>query len=202
LCADRNRLADAGFPHDDPRFESSSGGFMRNRYCSTAVLILAAFSTQLFAQAKKDDAPNPDEPAIHDYILTMPKIQKYSETVKKLNDSGKSDPVMVAEMKKISDFDGYNIQKATMIDKSPHLSAFLKANGLTSRDFVLTPMVGLTAALAVAAQDLKADPPSFVNPANIQFVRAHKAELEKYNLMGGEKESEKEPVQGEDDTRQ
>jgi hypothetical protein len=175
---------------------------MQNRYCCSAVLILVVCSAQLFAQTKKDDASNPDEPAIHDYLLTMPTIRKYSETVKKLNDTGKSDPVMVAEMKKISDFDGYNVQKAAMIDKSPHLSAFLKANGLTSRDFVLTPMVGLTAALAVAAQDLKADPPSFVNPANIQFVREHKAELEKYNLMGGEKENEKEATPGEDDTRQ
>lgn len=177
---------------------------MRNstRFAAIIALIMSALSTQLLAQTKKDDGANPDEPAIHDYILTMPKIQKYSEVVKKLNDTGKSDPVMVAEMKKISDFDGYNMKKAEMIDKSPHLSAFLKANGLTGRDFVLTPMVALTAALATAAQDLKADPPDFVNPVNIQFVREHKAELEKYNLMGGEKESEKEPTQGQDDTRQ
>jgi hypothetical protein len=31
-----------------------------------------------------------------------------------------------------------------------------------------------------------------VNPANIQFVRDHKVELEKYNLLGGEKVPEKE----------
>jgi hypothetical protein len=175
---------------------------MRTRSTAIIALILAALSTHLFAQAKKDVGPNPDEPAIHDYILTMPKIQNFSDTVKKLNDTGKSDPVMVAEMKKISDFDGSNMAKAAMIDKSPHLSAFLKANGMTSRDFVLTPMVALTAALGTTAQDLKADPPSFVNPVNIQFVRDHKAELEKYNLMGGEKESEKEPTEGKDDTRQ
>jgi len=51
-------------------------------------------------------------------------------------------------------------------------------------------MTVLTAALATAAQDLKAQPPDFVNPANIQFVRDHKVELEKYNLLGGEKEPE------------
>ena len=105
---------------------------------------------------------------------------------------------MVAEMKKISESDVANIKKAEMVDKSPHLAAFLKANGMTGRDFVFTPMVTLTAAMATAAQDLKAEPPQFVNPLNIQFVRDHKAELEKYNLMGGEKE----PVQGQDDTRQ
>jgi hypothetical protein len=175
---------------------------MGKTFRSTAIIALvsASLSAQLFAQAgKKDDGSNPDEPAIHDYLLTMPKIQKYSDVVKKLNDTGKSDPVMAAEMKKISDSDVYNVQKAAMIDKSPHLAAFLKANGLTGRDFILTPMVALTAALATAAQDMKAQAPDFVNPANIQFVRDHKAELEKYNLMGGEKESEKEPEPSQDD---
>lgn len=168
---------------------------MRNLFHLSSVLILtiAALSSQAFSQSeKKDSAANPDESAIHDYILTMPKIQKYSEVVKKMSEMGKSDPVMVAEMKKISDSDVYNVQKAEMVDKSPHLAAFLKANGMTGRDFVLTPMVTLTAAMATAAQDLKAEAPQFVNPANIQFVRDHKVELEKYNLLGGEKVPEKE----------
>jgi hypothetical protein len=184
---------------------SKSGEPMRkaSRCAAIIALISASFSTQLLAQAgKKDDGSNPDEPAIHDFILTMPKIQKYSDVVKKLSDTGKGDSVMAAEMKKISDTDVYNVQKAAMIDKSPHLAAFLKANGLTGRDFVLTPMVTLTAAMATAAQDMKVQAPDFVNPANIQFVRDHKAELEKYNLMGGEKESEKEPEPGPDDKQQ
>ena len=45
---------------------------------------------------------------------------------------------------------------------------------------------------------MKAQPPDFVNPANIQFVRNHKAELEKYNLMGGEKEPEENQDKGKD----
>jgi hypothetical protein len=170
---------------------------MRFSCAAILTLIVSAFSTQLLAQAGKDAGPNPDEPAIHDFILTMAKIQKYSEVAKKLNQSGKSDPVMVAEMKKISDTDTYNVNKAAMIDKAPHLAAFLKANGMTGKEFVFTPMTVLTAAMATAAQDMKAQTPEFVNPANIQFVRDHKAELEKYNLMGGEKEPDVE--QGQDD---
>jgi hypothetical protein len=159
---------------------------------------MAAVSTQLFAQAdKKADGPDPDEPVIHDFILTMPKVQKFSEVAKKMNESGNSDPVMVAEMKKISDTDTSNVSQAAMIDKSPHLSAFLKANGMTAKEFIFTPMTVLTAALATAAQDMKAQAPDFVNPANIQFVRDHRAELEKYNLMGGEKEPA--PEQGQND---
>ena len=108
----------------------------------------------------------------------------------------KNDPTLVAEMEKISDTDAANVEKAAMMEKSPHIAAFFKTNGITPREFVLTPMTVLTAALATAAQDMKAQVPDFVNPANIQFVRDHKAELEKYNLMGGEKEPDQ---SGEDD---
>jgi hypothetical protein len=162
------------------------------RVSSIIVLVFAAVLLQSVAQTEKpESSANPDEPAIHDYILTMAKVQKYSEVVKKMNQMGNSDPAMVAEMKKISESDAYNVQKAAMVDKSPRLAAFLKANGMTGRDFVLTPMVTLTAAMATAAQDLKAQAPEFVNPVNIQFVRDHKVELEKYNLMGGEKVPDK-----------
>ena len=161
-------------------------------------LIIAALSTQLVAQADNKITPDPDEPVIHDFILTMAKVQKFSEVAKKMNESGNSDPVMVAEMKKISDTDTSNVSKAAMIDKSPHLSTFLKANGITPKEFIFTPMTVLTAALATAAEDMKAQPPDFVNPANIQFVRNHKAELEKYNLMGGEKEPEENQDKGKD----
>jgi hypothetical protein len=159
------------------------------RFCSLT-LIIAALSIQLLAQAAKSTTPDPDELVIHEFILTMAKVQKFSDVAKKMNEIGNSDPVMVAEMKKISDSDTSNVNKAALLEKSPHLSAFLKTNGITAKEFIFTPMTVLTAALATAAQDLKAQPPDFVNPANIQFVRDHKVELEKYNLLGGEKEPE------------
>jgi hypothetical protein len=158
--------------------------------CFILALIIAAPSTLLFAQADKKTTPDPDEPVIHDFILTMAKVEKFSEVAKKMNETGNSDPVTVAEMKKISESDTFNVNKAAMLEKSPHLAAFLKANGTTPKEFIFTPMTVVTAALATAAQDMKARAPEFVNPANIQFVRDHKAELEKYNLMGGEKEPE------------
>ena len=84
-----------------------------------------------------------------------------------MNEIGNSNPVMVAEMKKISDSDTSNVNKAALLEKSPHLSAFLKTNGITAKEFIFTPITVLTAALATAAQDLKAQPPDFVNPMNI-----------------------------------
>jgi hypothetical protein len=69
-----------------------------------------------------------------------------------------------------------------MMEKSPHVAAFFKSSGMTPHDFVFTPMTILTAGLGIAAQDAKRQPPNYITPANMKFVRDHKAELEKLNL--------------------
>jgi hypothetical protein len=130
------------------------------------------------------NAPNPDEAAIHDYILSMEKVSNYATVGKKLQSAASADPVMAAEMKKVEDTDVSNVEKAALIEKSPHTAAFLKANGMTARDFVMIPMTVITAGIGLSAQDAKGKSPAFVNPANIQFVRDHKSELEKLQLFG------------------
>ena len=144
-----------------------------------AACLSPAQSTKLAAKG-----PNPDEPAIHDFILTMDKVNKYAALSKKLQAAAGSDPVMAAEMKKVEDTDVYLMEKAALMEKSPHTAAFLKANGMTAREFVLIPMTVITAGMANATQDLKGKPPAFVNPANMQFARDHKADLEKLELAG------------------
>lgn len=147
---------------------------------------LSLWSAAGLAQTKKHvDEANPDESVIHDYVLTLEKVRKYADVAKKLEAAAKADPVMAAEMEKVTDTDAYNVEKAALVEKSPHLAAFLKSNGTTARDFIFTPTTAFTAALAIAAEDAKGKPPAFVNPANIKFVRDHKAELEKLNLTGG-----------------
>jgi hypothetical protein len=142
------------------------------------VVLIASFSQ---AQAAKHAAqgPNPDESAIHDYILTIDKVNSYAVLSKKLQAAAGSDPVMAAEMKKVEEADVYMVERAALIEKSPHAAAFLKTNGMSAREFVLIPMTAVTAAIAASAQDAKGKPPAFVNPANIQFVRDHRAELKK-----------------------
>jgi hypothetical protein len=115
----------------------------------------------------------------------MDKVQKYADVAKKGEAAAQGDAALAAEMKKVQDTDVTNLEKAAMMEKSPKIAAFLKSNNYTARDFVLTPMTVLTASMAVAAEDQKGKAPAFVNPANIKFVRDHRAELEKMNLMGG-----------------
>jgi hypothetical protein len=74
------------------------------------------------------------------------------------------------------------------MEKSAKIAAFLKSNGMTARDFVFIPMTAFTAAMAIAAEDAKKQPPAFINPANIKFVRDHKDELEKLNLFASDED--------------
>ncbi len=152
---------------------------------ATVVMALVFLASAAFAQAKHAaKEADPDEPVIHDYILTMDKVRKYAEVARKIEAASKADPALAAEMQKVTDTDVYNVQKAALAEKSPHLAAFFKSNGITARDFVFTPMTAFTAALAIVAEDAKGKPPAFVNPVNIKFVREHKGELEKLNLAG------------------
>ena len=125
-----------------------------------------------------------DKAAIHDFTLTMEKVNRYAAFSKKMQAAAGADPAMAAEMKKIEDTDVSVVEKAGLMEKAPHTAAFLKANGMTAREFVLVPMAVVTAGLATAAQDMKGKPPAFVNQANVQFVREHKAELRKLDLSG------------------
>jgi hypothetical protein len=160
---------------------------MITRILGTGLSFLTLLSTLSAAPAKgrAADKPNPDEPAIHDYILTMDAVRKYADVGRQLGAAAEGDKALAAEMKTVGETDAYNLDKAAMMEKSPRTAAFLKSHAMTAREFVLIPMTLVTAGMAVAAEDMKGKPPAFVNPANVKFVREHRAEIEKMNLMGG-----------------
>jgi len=132
---------------------------------ATALIVLSCLAVAQARHAK--DEPSPDEPIIHDYILTMDKVHRYAEVSRKGAEAAKSDPALAAEMKKVGDMDGYNVQKADMMEKSPHIAAFLKSNGMTARDFVFIPMTAFTAVMAIAVEDAKSSRrPSSTRPTS------------------------------------
>lgn len=159
--------------------------FHLNRFAAAVLLASTLAFTGLAALGqKKPQKPDPDEPAIHDYILTMDRVQLYANAVKEI-EAGAKDPAVTAEGKKVQDFNGYNVEKARMIETScPHLNAWIKAHGMTAQEFVILPMTLITAGMAEYGQEQGGKMPAFVNPANIQFVKDHKAELEKMGISG------------------
>jgi len=136
------------------------------------------------------DAPDPDEQAIHNYLLTLEKVQKYAETSKKLREATAKDVALSAEVKKITDADVSDRQRIGMVASSPKLYAFLKGSGINARDFVLLPMTVMTAGFALSMQEQGGQVAPFVNPANIIFVKDHKKNLEDAGFMQKEDASD------------
>jgi hypothetical protein len=136
------------------------------------------------------DAPDPDEQAIHNYLLTLDKVQKYAETSKKLRDATTKDAALSAEVKKITDADVSDRQRIGMVASSPKLYAFLKGSGINARDFVLLPMTVMTAGFALSMQEQGGQVAPFVNLANIIFVKDHKKDLEDAGFMQKEDTSD------------
>ncbi len=148
-----------------------------------ALLTLAfAVPAEIRANEQKAESPTPDERAMHEYVLTVDKVQKYADLMKKVQQGG-VDPAVSAEMQKITDVDAYNVEKADMMAKSPKLMAVFGGSGLTPRDFVLIPLTVMSASMAAQYPDRAAKTMPYITPEQIKFVKEHKADFAKWGLQ-------------------
>jgi hypothetical protein len=193
ISSDSGLLPEARVVRNTRERRSNPGGsvFQLNRIAASLLLASTLFFANVPVMAqKKGEKPNPDEPVIHDYILKMDRVQLYATAVKEI-EAGAKDPAVEAEGKKVQDYNGYNVEKAKMIETScPHLNAWIVAHGMTAQEFVILPMTLITAGMASYAVDKGGKAPAFVNPANVQFVKDHKDELEKMGISGDSGSSE------------
>ena len=154
----------------------------------TAALLFAGFLTltgSALAQKQADTpAEKADEAAIHDYILTMPKIHTYAAASKDMV-AVQKDAGIASEAKRLeADDKASMLEKVRMIETTcPHMNAWIKAHGMNAREFMLIPMTLMTTGLAAYAKDQGGKDVAFVNPANIAFYRQHKEEIEKLNIQ-------------------
>lgn len=152
--------------------------------------LLGLSSFSVWAQNKSESAgEKADEAAIHDYVLTMPKLQTYAAASHEFANA-KKDPELAEEAKKLElDDKSSMLEKAAVIEaKCPHVSAWIKQHGMTVQEFVLIPITLITASLGEASIERGGKAADFVNPANVQFVKAHKDEIEKLDIKADESE--------------
>lgn len=147
------------------------------------LFVAAGVSIHGSAQAKPMGGLDPDETAMRDYVLTVDKAQRYMDITRKMEAAGQQDPALAAEMQKVQDTNVYNVEKATLVEKSPHLAAFFKSANFPPRDFVLVPLAIGTAAVAASMPDNGGPALAYVNRANIQFVKDHKDDLKKWGFQ-------------------
>ena len=152
-----------------------------------AVLFVAAIVGQPTRAASSGDA---DLRELSRYTLTMADVNKYAAANANLAKISKAED---GEDEDKGDSDKESLDDmAARIGRIPEARKAIEAAGLTSRQYAVITMALFQAAFAQYAVEQGADiakvaSDAHVNPANIRFVKEHKAELEK---LQGPAESE------------
>jgi len=154
---------------------------LENRFASTAVLVLvfALLAAVCGEQAHSATSGDADLRELSRYQLTMADVRKFAAAnanlakhpkVEQGDDDAEDENESLDEM-------------AARIESNPVARKAVEAAGLSARQYVVITMALFQASLAQYAVDQGADPGKVagetgVNPANIRFVKEHKAELE------------------------
>lgn len=125
-----------------------------------------------------------DAAAMASYPLTAENVAKTAKVMQTIRSLEKSDPALKAQWDSYAPKeDAKNIDEAiAQMAKAPHASEILGGAGISAHDFMYTTFALMSASMAY--QMKKAGHPlpvgSFadhVNPANIDFVATHQAEI-------------------------
>jgi hypothetical protein len=112
------------------------------------------------------------------YTLDMDKMRRYATAAKALDEESKKNPSVVIDV---------NIgneplsESIATVERNDFVTDVLKRAGTTPAEFVTTMAAYLQAATASAALDADANAriPAGQNAENVEFVRAHRAEIDK-----------------------
>jgi hypothetical protein len=134
------------------------------------------------AQAGSSD----DAQAIAGYTLSMDKLTAFRDATLDLKKAVEGDAEMAARAEAWDQADDEHqtlTELAGRIESEPKLKAALASHGLTAREYMLVQLATVQAMMAESLLGMKqATLPAGVNPKNVEFVKAHKAELQE--LLG------------------
>ena len=119
-----------------------------------------------------------DATDLRSYTLDMDKMRRYAAAAKLLDEESKKNPSVVIDV---------NIgneplsESIATVERNDFVTDVLKRAGTTPSEFVTTMAAYLQAATASAAldADTNARIPAGQNAENVEFVRAHRAEIDK-----------------------
>jgi hypothetical protein len=149
-------------------------------------VLLTAISIALLAPAVAvaQGFPNRDAREISSYALTETALAKYTQATANLGDMSKQ------VLGNCDDDDGEGAsslnESAARIDAVPGAQAAIRSAGMTTREYVVVTWSLFEAGMAAWALEQPGGTiPPGVSRANVDFVRAHKASLEKLDNQGG-----------------
>jgi hypothetical protein len=153
---------------------------LENRFPDTAVwvLVFALLAALCGEQARSAGGGDADARELSRYQLTMVDVRKYAAA----NASLAKQPKAEQDDDDVDDDESLD-EMAARIESVPIARKAVEAAGLSVRQYVVITMALFQASFAQYAVDQGADPGKIaretgVNPANIRFVKEHKAELE------------------------
>ena len=112
------------------------------------------------------------------YTLDMDKMRRYTAAAKALDDESKKNPSVVIDVNLGNEPVSESI---ATVERNDFVTDVLKRAGTTPSEFVMTMAAYLQAATTSAAldADTSARVPPGQNAENVEFVRAHRAEIDK-----------------------
>jgi len=126
--------------------------------------------------------------ALHNYVLSMDKLQKYAAASDELKKTVRTDTALAAEIKQMSDEPEETLADLrARITRHPTVLAYFTRQGLSTDDVLLLPMTLMGASLATSIKDPAKYPPS-INPEQVKFVAAHKEEIDKLHLVSDDED--------------
>ena len=135
--------------------------------------------------AAQSDTGTADPGSIDNFELTMANVDAWMHAQKALGEAVKKDPSLDPAMNISEENDA---QYVARLEASPALKAAIESAGMSVRDYAYTSqslVATLMAVGAVEAGQLK-EIPEGINPRNVDFIKAHRAEIEaRMKAMGG-----------------
>jgi hypothetical protein len=123
--------------------------------------------------------------SIDNFELTMANVDAWMHAQKALGEAVKKDPSLDPAMNVSEENDA---QYVARLEASPAMKAAIESAGMSVHDYAYTSQSLVATLMVVGAVEggqLK-DIPEGVNPRNVDFVKAHRAEIEaKMKAMGG-----------------
>ncbi|GEM_PF-7000190 len=159
---------------------------MRHATRGLSLLVAATMLAAPSARAQRfgPDLPPAEQAALRNYHLTMAKVSDAAAATRDLEELGKRNPELAAAAK--SNGNVKTLSELTdRLNSFPGVQAVLAKHNLTARDYMLTVLSSMYAAVGYMAQQhgnaqaaqIAAGFPT--NSDNIQFYAAHRAEIEK-----------------------
>jgi hypothetical protein len=150
------------------------GGRYMNRFSSFIFVAALTLSVPAFAA---DDLSPADKKAMHDYTLSMPKVQAMGAALDDFQKLSKSDPALNKQAHNVGDTSKSIAEMEAKVASNPKMMAVYRAHGLTPADAVLMPFVLMYAGMIVEYPSAGAKLSDETSPQQVAFFKQNEKAL-------------------------